>query len=82
LCVWKREHAREKERNIRVLFHSSLLSLSSSLSLSTGAKFCTEEESHALLDRYVELGGNFIDTANVYAAGKYVRCDLSLDPKQ
>ncbi|WP_168118585.1 aldo/keto reductase [Paenibacillus sp. HB172176] len=26
-----------------------------------------EESSFALLDRYVELGGNFIDTANIYA---------------
>jgi aryl-alcohol dehydrogenase-like predicted oxidoreductase len=25
----------------------------------------TEEESHAMLDRFVAAGGNFIDTANV-----------------
>lgn len=29
----------------------------------------TEEVSHAQLDRFVELGGNFIDTANVYSRG-------------
>ena len=27
----------------------------------------TKEESYAVLDRYVELGGNFIDTSNNYA---------------
>src|SRR5260370_2626301 len=26
-------------------------------------------ESQAILDRYVELGGNFIDTANLYTTG-------------
>jgi aryl-alcohol dehydrogenase-like predicted oxidoreductase len=29
-----------------------------------------EAESYAMLDRYVAAGGNFIDTANVYSAGK------------
>jgi aryl-alcohol dehydrogenase-like predicted oxidoreductase len=29
----------------------------------------SEEASHAQLDRYVEAGGNFVDTANVYAGG-------------
>ncbi|HEY3506881.1 MAG TPA: aldo/keto reductase [Actinocatenispora sp.] len=29
----------------------------------------TEEVSHAQLDRFVEVGGNFIDTANVYSRG-------------
>ena len=27
------------------------------------------EESEAIIDRYIELGGNFIDTANVYTKG-------------
>lgn len=36
---------------------------------STG-RGCTEAESHAVLDRFVELGGNFIDTANVYSGGE------------
>ncbi|XP_066274331.1 1-deoxyxylulose-5-phosphate synthase YajO-like isoform X1 [Branchiostoma lanceolatum] len=31
---------------------------------------CDEAASNAILDRYVELGGNFIDTADVYAGGK------------
>lgn len=30
---------------------------------------CNEEQSHAILDRFVELGGNFIDTANIYTGG-------------
>jgi aryl-alcohol dehydrogenase-like predicted oxidoreductase len=29
----------------------------------------TEEESRAMMDRFAELGGNFIDTANVYSFG-------------
>jgi aryl-alcohol dehydrogenase (NADP+) len=29
----------------------------------------TEEVSHAQLDRFVEAGGNFVDTANVYSRG-------------
>ncbi|MFH8618825.1 aldo/keto reductase [Streptomyces sp. NPDC017979] len=28
-----------------------------------------EEESHAILDRFVEAGGNFVDTADIYSAG-------------
>jgi len=28
-----------------------------------------EQTSHAMLDRFVEVGGNFIDTANVYTNG-------------
>ena len=31
---------------------------------------CDEESSHKLMDRYAELGGNFIDTANLYSFGK------------
>lgn len=31
---------------------------------------CDEKESIAILNRYLELGGNFIDTANVYAGGR------------
>jgi aryl-alcohol dehydrogenase-like predicted oxidoreductase len=29
----------------------------------------TEEESRAMMDRFAEVGGNFIDTANVYSLG-------------
>lgn len=31
---------------------------------------CEEPESRAIMDRFFELGGNFIDTANAYAGGK------------
>ncbi|KAI8514855.1 hypothetical protein Bbelb_074460 [Branchiostoma belcheri] len=30
---------------------------------------CDEAASHAILDRYAELGGNFLDTADMYSAG-------------
>src|SRR5689334_13256170 len=35
----------------------------------TFGKESSEEVSHAQLDRFVEAGGNFIDTANVYSRG-------------
>ncbi|HVA92505.1 MAG TPA: aldo/keto reductase [Chloroflexota bacterium] len=35
----------------------------------TFGRECDEDDSHRLLDRFVESGGNFIDTANVYTAG-------------
>jgi aryl-alcohol dehydrogenase-like predicted oxidoreductase len=35
-----------------------------------GKRLSTEAESHAILDRFVELGGNFIDTADVYNGGE------------
>ena len=31
---------------------------------------CEEPESRAIMDRFFELGGNFIDTANAYAGGR------------
>jgi len=30
----------------------------------------SEEDSHRMLDRFVDAGGNFIDTANVYSTGR------------
>ena len=35
----------------------------------TFAREADEKTSHAILDRFVEAGGNFIDTANVYGRG-------------
>ena len=29
-----------------------------------------EAASHAILDKFVEMGGNFIDTADIYSAGR------------
>ena len=34
---------------------------------------CGEAEAHAILDRYVAAGGNFIDTADVYQRGESER---------
>ena len=31
-----------------------------------GSPVASEETSHALLDRFVAAGGNFLDTANIY----------------
>ncbi|OWF36722.1 uncharacterized protein LOC110441240 [Mizuhopecten yessoensis] len=42
---------------------------SSAFELFNGPTQADEAESHAILDRFVELGGNFIDTANVYSLG-------------
>ncbi|MDQ3766647.1 MAG: aldo/keto reductase [Actinomycetota bacterium] len=36
----------------------------------TFGKETAEEDAHAILDRYVEAGGNFIDTADVYQTGE------------
>ena len=32
-----------------------------------------EADAHKIMDRYAALGGNFIDTANMYAAGNSER---------
>ena len=31
---------------------------------------CDERESHAIMKRFLDLGGNHIDTADVYAGGR------------
>lgn len=35
----------------------------------TFGRECDEQASHALFDRFIDLGGNFIDTADTYAKG-------------
>ena len=35
-----------------------------------GSATAGESESCALLDKYFDFGGNFIDTANMYSAGQ------------
>ncbi|MEZ4559365.1 MAG: aldo/keto reductase [Caldilineaceae bacterium] len=35
----------------------------------TFGRECDEAYSHQMLDRFVDAGGNFIDTANVYSTG-------------
>ena len=40
------------------------------LQVYTGPTNTNMEQSHEILDRYLELGGNFIDTADVYTWGQ------------
>ena len=35
-----------------------------------GEEQCSEGESHVLLDRFAQWGGNFIDTAETYQNGR------------
>ena len=39
----------------------------------TGLTAGAEKECYAMLDRFVELGGNFLDTADMYEAGSSER---------
>ena len=41
-----------------------------SLGCMTFGRESSEEESRKIIDKFVEAGGNFLDTANVYAAGE------------
>lgn len=34
------------------------------------AKQCDENASHEIINRYIELGGNFLDTADIYNGGE------------
>jgi aryl-alcohol dehydrogenase-like predicted oxidoreductase len=40
-----------------------------SLGCMTFGRESSEEESRKMIDKFIEVGGNFLDTANVYAAG-------------
>src|SRR5579862_1642183 len=40
-----------------------------SLGCMTFGRESSEQESHSMIDKFIEVGGNFLDTANVYAAG-------------
>lgn len=53
----------------RTLGASGAVVSSYALGTMTFGAEATEEQSHAILDRYVAAGGNFIDTADVYSAG-------------
>ncbi|HEY8471034.1 MAG TPA: aldo/keto reductase [Natronosporangium sp.] len=53
----------------RVLGNSGLLVSELCLGTMTFGNEADEQESHRLLDRFVAAGGNFIDTADVYAGG-------------
>lgn len=53
----------------RTLGHSGAAVSTYALGTMTFGAEATEEVSHAILDNYLEAGGNFIDTADVYTAG-------------
>jgi aryl-alcohol dehydrogenase-like predicted oxidoreductase len=53
----------------RVLGNSGLMVSELCLGTMTFGNESDEKASHGLLDRYVEAGGNFVDTADVYAEG-------------
>ncbi|TAP39131.1 aldo/keto reductase [Arthrobacter sp. S39] len=53
----------------RTLGHSGAVVSNYALGTMTFGAEATEETSHAILDSYLEAGGNFIDTADVYSAG-------------
>jgi aryl-alcohol dehydrogenase-like predicted oxidoreductase len=53
----------------RTLGNSGAVVTSLALGTMTFGNEATEETSHAILDDYVEAGGNFLDTADVYTAG-------------
>ena len=40
-----------------------------SLGCMTFGRESSEEESRKIIDKFIDVGGNFLDTANVYAAG-------------
>ena len=53
----------------RTLGHSGAVVSNYALGTMTFGAEATEETSHAILDSYLDAGGNFIDTADVYSAG-------------
>lgn len=52
-----------------VLGQSGLLVSEVSLGTMTFGRETSEDESIRILERYLEVGSNFIDTANVYSRG-------------
>jgi aryl-alcohol dehydrogenase-like predicted oxidoreductase len=55
--------------NYRYLGKTGLKVSELCLGAMTFGRETSEEDSHQILDRFVEAGGNFIDTADVYSAG-------------
>jgi aryl-alcohol dehydrogenase-like predicted oxidoreductase len=54
----------------RTLGRSGCSVSSLALGAMTFGRESSEEDSHAMLDRYVEAGGNLVDTADVYSLGR------------
>ena len=55
--------------NYRYLGKTGLKVSELCLGAMTFGRETSEEDSHQILDRFVEAGGNFVDTADVYSAG-------------
>lgn len=55
--------------NYRTLGNSGVIVSTYALGTMTFGAEADEATSHAILDAYVEAGGNFVDTADVYSAG-------------
>jgi aryl-alcohol dehydrogenase-like predicted oxidoreductase len=55
--------------NYRYLGKTGLKVSELCLGAMTFGRETSEENSHQILDRFVEAGGNFVDTADVYSAG-------------
>src|SRR5882757_10863843 len=53
----------------RLLGSTGLVVSELCLGAMTFGRETAESESHAILDRFVEAGGNFVDTADIYSAG-------------
>jgi aryl-alcohol dehydrogenase-like predicted oxidoreductase len=56
--------------NYRYMGHTGLRVSELCLGAMTFGREMTEEDSIRILDRFVEVGGNFIDTADVYSSGR------------
>lgn len=55
--------------NYRYLGKTGLKVSELCLGAMTFGRETSEEDSHQILDRFLEAGGNFVDTADVYSAG-------------
>jgi aryl-alcohol dehydrogenase-like predicted oxidoreductase len=62
-------HEKRATMEFRTLGSTGTIVSAQCLGTMTFGAESTEEVSHAQLDRFVEAGGNFIDTANVYSRG-------------
>src|SRR5690349_16704501 len=61
--------ARSRPMEYRPLGHTGIRVTELCLGAMTFGREASESDSRAILDRFLEAGGNFVDTANVYAGG-------------
>src|SRR5689334_15487067 len=55
--------------DLRTLGHSGTIVSAFALGTMTFGAEADEADSHAILERYLDAGGNVVDTADVYSAG-------------